>query len=150
MPPVWSAGASEHGQDVCLTGVATRQHAVTAASSASMRGGLRQPRAARRTLMDYECRTVSSVATMSTLCPGSYLQSGYCHKIPDWPGRQPVQELKADVDTAELAADLAAALTLALCFVPARTPTPASTTKLVSEGGSTGSPEQLTPWAETA
>jgi hypothetical protein len=99
--------------------------------------------------MDYECRTVSSVATM-TLCPGSYLQSGYAIKFLTGLDDNRFRSSRRMSTTAELAADLAAALTLALCFVPARTPTPASTTKLVSEGGSTGSPEQLTPWAETA
>jgi hypothetical protein len=37
--------------------------------SASMRGGPPTSCSARETLMDYECRTVSSVATMSTSAP---------------------------------------------------------------------------------
>jgi hypothetical protein len=44
-----------------------------------MRSGFANP-ARWETLMDYECRTISSVATMSTSAPGD-LQSGYCHKF---------------------------------------------------------------------
>jgi hypothetical protein len=130
-----------------LTGWLHDQHAVTAASrSASMRrasptsctpgepDGLRVP-------------PVSSVATMSTLW-GDYLQSD---DIPDWPGRQPVQGLKADVDNCRVETPATwQQRCLALCFVPAELPPQRPPQAYVSEGGSTGSPEQLTPWAETA
>jgi hypothetical protein len=51
--------------------VAHATNAVTAASKKRLNAKAgRQPAQRRETLMDYECRTVSSVATMSTSAPG--------------------------------------------------------------------------------
>jgi hypothetical protein len=80
--------------------------------------------------MDYECRTVSSVATMSTSAPGDYLQSGYAIKFLTGLDDNRFKELKADVDNCrvETPATLAAALT-GTVFCP-KNSTPASTTNM--------------------